>query len=404
MKAKGALFNIPGHGHVNPTLAMVKELVDRGNQIDYYCTEEFREKIEQTGARFIALPNELIKEETLKNFDLLSFCIDIMEETIDLMPDLLEEVKEEQYDYILTDLFAPWGRIVAQQLNLPVMVLFACFGLRQDLKSPPNMLLQFLATPFQTFKKVKRLHRAFQAIKTTYAPKGIHKLDDFLVGDLDCPCLVFTAQAFQPQAELFPDNYSFTGPSINTSLPKVIPDFPYECLEGQEVIYISLGSIVSNIAFYKKCIKAFRDTNYLVIMNISPYLNPEELAAPDNVILCNYVPQLAVLKQATVFITHGGMNSAHEGIYFEVPMLVVPQVSDQFLVAKAIHDKQLGLWKAAWHLTPSKLLNLVEQLKKDASIKRQLSLMSKALKEAGGYVRAADEVEQFYKEKQVFHV
>ncbi|MGB8455342.1 MAG: hypothetical protein WCD89_23800 [Anaerocolumna sp.] len=48
----GNFFNIPAHGHINPTLPIVNELVKRGETIIYYSTEAFREKIEKTGAKY----------------------------------------------------------------------------------------------------------------------------------------------------------------------------------------------------------------------------------------------------------------------------------------------------------------------------------------------------------------
>lgn len=50
--AKVLMFNFPGEGHVNPTLALIKELVKRGEEVVYYCVEEYKGKIEKTGASF----------------------------------------------------------------------------------------------------------------------------------------------------------------------------------------------------------------------------------------------------------------------------------------------------------------------------------------------------------------
>ena len=47
--AKSVFFNIPAHGHVNPTLPLVQELLRRGESVIYYVTEEFRPKIEAAG-------------------------------------------------------------------------------------------------------------------------------------------------------------------------------------------------------------------------------------------------------------------------------------------------------------------------------------------------------------------
>ena len=44
--SKIVFFCIPAHGHTNPTLNVVKELISRGHQVWYYSYESFREKIE----------------------------------------------------------------------------------------------------------------------------------------------------------------------------------------------------------------------------------------------------------------------------------------------------------------------------------------------------------------------
>lgn len=54
MMSKIAFFCIPAHGHTNPTLEVVRELVRRGNEVRYYSYDMMKEKIEATGATFIS--------------------------------------------------------------------------------------------------------------------------------------------------------------------------------------------------------------------------------------------------------------------------------------------------------------------------------------------------------------
>jgi UDP:flavonoid glycosyltransferase YjiC (YdhE family) len=54
-------FCIPAYGHHNPSIAVVRELVRRGNNVRYYSFEEFRGKIESTGAEFISCDEYLPK-------------------------------------------------------------------------------------------------------------------------------------------------------------------------------------------------------------------------------------------------------------------------------------------------------------------------------------------------------
>ena len=52
--SKIVFFNIPAHGHTNPTLSVVRELVCNGHDVWYYSYNSLREKIESAGATFIS--------------------------------------------------------------------------------------------------------------------------------------------------------------------------------------------------------------------------------------------------------------------------------------------------------------------------------------------------------------
>lgn len=52
---KALFFNVPAHGHINPSLPLVAELVRRGHEITYVITEDYRAKVEATGARKVEI-------------------------------------------------------------------------------------------------------------------------------------------------------------------------------------------------------------------------------------------------------------------------------------------------------------------------------------------------------------
>jgi len=57
--AKILFLNIPASGHVNPTLAVARELIGRGDRVCYALPESWRETIENAGAEFAPLAETL---------------------------------------------------------------------------------------------------------------------------------------------------------------------------------------------------------------------------------------------------------------------------------------------------------------------------------------------------------
>ena len=117
---------------------------------------------------------------------------------------------------------------------------------------------------------------------------------------------------------------------------------PYEKMKWP-IVYISLGSILSDKSFYKKCIKAFGGKEVSVILNTGR-VAPDSLGRiPENIYAYPFVPQVEVLSHTDVFLTHCGMNSINEALCFGVPMVAMPFINDQ--VTNANQLVNLGIAK-----------------------------------------------------------
>jgi len=55
----------PTNGHVNPTLGLVNELVKQGEEVIYFCTDEYKERIEKTGAIFKSYSEDLTSKPNI---------------------------------------------------------------------------------------------------------------------------------------------------------------------------------------------------------------------------------------------------------------------------------------------------------------------------------------------------
>ena len=157
--------------------------------------------------------------------------------------------------------------------------------------------------------------------------------------------LVLTSKLFSIESKVMDYSYYFIGPPLEER--PIDESFDFKKDTNKLLIYISLGTIFNNnFELYKKFIEAFGDwKDFQVIISIGRRNDAKELGQiPENIKIYNFVPQLQVLKQCDVFITHGGINSINEALYLNhLPLIVIPQEIDQFDNAKQIERLGAGI-------------------------------------------------------------
>lgn len=158
-----------------------------------------------------------------------------------------------------------------------------------------------------------------------------------------------------------------------------------------------MGTVINDsVDFYKKCIKALADTEYQVIISVGNVINIEELGTiPDNITISRFVDQIAVLNQADVFLTHCGMNSVNESLYYKVPLVMFPQTSEQEGVA--IRVEQLGAGVRLKHINAKSIKKTIENVLNTKSYYEQATKISLGFHKCTGAKGAADKIEQMCK-------
>jgi MGT family glycosyltransferase len=116
---------------------------------------------------------------------------------------------------------------------------------------------------------------------------------------------------------------------------------------------------------------------------------------PRNFHICNHVPQLAVLKQASLFITHGGMNSVSEAMTCGVPMVVIPFTSDQPVNAAQVERLNLGKVLSPKSVTAKSLKAAAQAAIGNETICKAVAEMRKTVAQAPGNAGAVDIIEAY---------
>ncbi|EEL29153.1 glycosyltransferase [Bacillus cereus] len=385
------VINFPGEGHINPTLAVVSELIQRGETVVSYCIEDYRKKVEATGAEFRVFENFLsqinIMERVNEGGSPLTMLSHMIEASERIVTQIVEETKEEKYDYLIYDNHFPVGRIIANILQLPSVSSCTTFAVNQYINFHDE----------QELRQVDEMDPLYQSClagmerwNKQYGMK-CNSMYDIMnhPGDIT---IVYTSKKYQPRSEVFDESYKFVGPSIATR--KEVGSFPTEDLKNEKVIFISMGTVFNEQpALYEKCFEAFKDVDATVVLVVGKKINISQFEnIPKNFKLYNYVPQLEVLQHADVFVTHGGMNSSSEALYYGVPLVVIPVTGDQPFVAKRLTEVGAGITLNRNELTSELLRETVKKVMDDVTFKENSRKVGESLRNAGGYQRAVEEI------------
>ena len=382
-----AIVSLGAFGHINPTLSLTTELVNAGHRVTYFTTEDFRKVIEPTGAKFVPMKswmaendkhNESKEEKKDGQEDNVAAVVPFLFLNVAgaFIEDVLNVLREDRPDAILHDFAGIAGTMAADILGIPNVMLYTSY---------PSNGSYSVAASFEGIPADHPLRIAADQIADGYVEKyGCRKMTVKEIfdgqGDLN---LVMMQKRLVPNYETFDDSFVFTGVQIgkrSTFGSWQAPD------NGKPLLYSSLGTAFNNWPeYYPILFDAVRDLDINVFSALGA-IDPESLTdVPANVELGKMVPQLDILSQASVFITHAGMGGTGESIYYGVPMIAIPQMDEQAITARQIERNGLGfalLDKEA--ITSEMLREKIQILLNDSSYKETVNEFSADMKALGG--------------------
>ena len=176
----------------------------------------------------------------------------------------------------------------------------------------------------------------------------------------------------------------------DTDEPWSVPD---PLADGERaLIYVSLGSLGSgDVPLMERLVEALGRTPHRYVVSKGPQHDQYELA--DNMVGDEFLPQVSVLPQVDLVITHAGNNTTTECMHFGKPMVALPIFWDQHDNAQRVEETGFGLRLPTYSFSDAELAGAIEQLLGDEALSARQREISERLQANPGNERAAELIE-----------
>ncbi|MGW3590514.1 macrolide-inactivating glycosyltransferase [Streptomyces fungicidicus] len=385
-----AMFSIAAHGHVNPSLEVIRELVARGHRVTYAIPPHFAEKVAGTGAEPVlwnsTLPGPDDDPEAWGS-TLLDNVEPFLADAVQALPQLIEAYDGDTPDLVLHDITSYPARVLAHRWGVPAVSLspnlVAWDGYEKEVAEPM----------WEEPKKTERGQAYYARFRAWLEENGITQHPDDFAGR-PARSIVLIPRALQPNADRVDESvHSFVGACQGDRGAEGGWQRP---AGAEKVVLVSLGSsFTKQPAFYRECVEAFGGLpGWHLVLQVGRHVDPAELGdLPDNVEVRSWVPQLAVLREADLFVTHAGAGGSQEGLATATPMIAVPQAVDQFGNADMLQGLGVARHVPAGEADAGTLRAAALALVDDPEVARRLKGIQAEMAEEGGTRRAADLIE-----------
>uniref|UniRef100_H3D333 UDP-glucuronosyltransferase n=1 Tax=Tetraodon nigroviridis TaxID=99883 RepID=H3D333_TETNG len=287
-------------------------------------------------------------EQTVKGFEMLEKASESIKWLLD-NKEIMQSIKDTNFDLILSDPVAPFGAIMANYLKLPLVfnVRWTSHGEGHfEIAPSPLSYIPLMGTQFSDrmsfFQRLQNV-LTFGFMKAQLAWVTIPSYDDLIKKYLG-PDIEYTS-LFQA-ADLWLMRVDFVFEFPRPTMPNVVYMGGFQCKPAKPLpehleefaqssgehglIIMSLGTFIAELPpdLADEIAAAFAKLPQKVIWR---YKGAKPATLGNNTLLVDWMPQNDLLghPKTKLFVAHGGTNGVQEAIYHGVPVIGLPLIFDQ---------------------------------------------------------------------------
>ena len=404
------VLSYKGTGHLNPMIALSRELVARGHRVTFFQTAELEERVRSQGLGFCSIASsagrpashsrracrwKLMREIVAlrEGIDRIAFDMELF------LRQLPPAMAGHGVDVILLDEIALAGPTVAEMLGRPYVVIstsvphnFGWDGPR-SIASRPTLLerMQRACHQVSVLRMRGPVRRRLDALRRA---RGLGPIRQMKREFPELAHITQLPQCLDLRQAALPQNFHYAGPFVDEG-SRTTMDFPWDRLDGRRLIYATFGtSRSSDLTIFHLIAEACDELCLQLVISLGGRRDPESLRGlAGDAIVVKDLPQLEILKRSTIVISHGGLNTALETLREGKPMIVIPRAFDQPAVAARLERCGVAVALPAKKLTAGKIRSALVTLLSQPGYRDAAMEMKAAVRGSRGLVHAADVIE-----------
>jgi zeaxanthin glucosyltransferase len=414
---KFGFISAPVSGHMNPMIALGRRLQSRGHEVIFFNTSDVEALVRKSGLGFVAYSEEahplgsdsrnLVQLASLHGMEVLRYTLaevmpPIFTAAFSELPDLL---RREGIEAVVVDTAMTPVEMVPMSLDIPFVQIWAV------MHSHPTGLMPspFVPGVFETTPEAQaRNLEDMQLVAEVAAPLIPMALDfaqrsglliDWNIPDATASMLAVISQtpgAFDFPVDHWPSTFHRTAPFIDEESRIPVP-FPWEKLTGERLIYASLGTMLTGHPSHYAAIVAgaAQMPDAQLVLSIGPNLDQEALGpVPDNAIIVRFTPQVALLRKASLCVTHAGLNTVLESLVAGVPLVALPIGFEQSGVSARIAHHGVGEFIAYEDVTSDRVAQTMRTVLEKSEYRERAKRLGDEIASLNGPDMAADIIER----------
>jgi len=361
------ITTLEGGGSVGPALTVARKLVDAGHDVRVMSDEVNRPEAQASGARFIPWTRAPNRTDRSKESDLhrdweASDMMDgfarviaaiVVGPSLQYAQDVIEELEREGADLVISaellmGVVAGCEKLGQKVALLPsnsmiITIKAALERAASNDRPPANEQEARMAAIAQAMGQA--LARAVPPFNATREALGLPPIDQLLdqMKRIEM-ILAAVSPAFDFAPDTNPPGLVYIGPQLDDPAWAEPWKSPFPAEDKRPLVLVGFSTTFQDhTSVLQNVIDALGALPVRALVTLGPAIAPEEVQARDNVHVVPSAPHGAVMKQASLVITHGGYGTLMRALSHKLPVLALPQGRDQHGNAERLAAHGAGL-------------------------------------------------------------